>query len=195
MRSPFKTHSLLKFFVNNEKNPRKSRFFRLASSLSRYIVGGFRNFAFGEYSHAQPLVSELADLRVANANRILHAPKKRNIKFLSDISPDHRGREKYARNFAAGEYLHALRMTVGAFFERPRANAVRPYKRSANANRILPLWRQSAILFVRSTTKKKSTADAVLFFLRCVDKKDANTNMLKIIYRQRFFQQVPQFYR
>jgi hypothetical protein len=30
----------------------------------------------------------------------LHAPKKRNIKIFSDISPDHRGREKYTRNFA-----------------------------------------------------------------------------------------------
>jgi hypothetical protein len=48
---------------------------RLASFLSRYIVGGFRNFAFGEYSHTLRLASELADLRVANANRILLRPK------------------------------------------------------------------------------------------------------------------------
>ena len=56
--------------------------------------------AMREYSHTLRLASELADLRVANANRILHATKKRNIKFLSDISHDHRGREKYTRNFA-----------------------------------------------------------------------------------------------
>ena len=31
--------------AKNKENPRKSRVFRLASFLSRYIVGGFRNFA------------------------------------------------------------------------------------------------------------------------------------------------------
>ena len=36
----------------------------------------------------------------ANANRILLRSQKEKYKILPDISPDHRGREKYTRNFA-----------------------------------------------------------------------------------------------
>ena len=45
-----------------------------------------------------------------------------------------------------------------------------------------------------SNNKAQSFLDWALL-LRRVDKKDANTNMLKFSFRQRFFQQVPQFYR
>lgn len=42
--------------------------------------GGVRNFAYGEYSRALRLASELADLRAANADRIFAgaARKKRD---------------------------------------------------------------------------------------------------------------------
>ena len=54
-----------------------------------------RNFAFGEYSRALRLESELADLRAANANRFPCAS---------------RGGNDSTRNFAFGEYSHALRL-------------------------------------------------------------------------------------
>ena len=72
--------------AKNEENPRKSRVFLLASFLSRYIVGGFRNFAFGEYSHTLRLASELADLRVATADRILCA-KAHRARFDEGVAP------------------------------------------------------------------------------------------------------------
>ena len=58
-----KSHFASEVPENGEKRrkPEKISGFSVGIFLSRYIVGGFRNFAFGEYSHAQPLVSELPD--------------------------------------------------------------------------------------------------------------------------------------
>ena len=58
------------------------------------------------------------------------------------------------RNFACGEYSHALRLTSELVD-----------LRAANANRILPPSRQSRVRWRVSESKTKSTAIAVLFVL------------------------------
>ena len=73
------------------------------------------------------------------ANRIWCAPKKRTIKIFSDISPDHRGREKYTRNFAP---LAARMLRTGS-----RA-----------------LCARGTVRFVRSTSKKAGHLLVSCFF-------------------------------
>ena len=97
--------------------------------------------ALREYSHTLRLASELADLRVANANRILLRPQKEKYKILPDISPDHRGREKYTRNFAP--------------------LAVRMLRTGSRA-----LCARGTVRFVRSTSKKAGHQLVSCFFWR-----------------------------
>gem|GEM_PF-3162492 len=100
---------------------------------SPHPVGATRYFAFGEYSHALRLKSELFDLRAANANRFRRTKIIKTIKPPSAVpvlhnrmappnkSPHPVGATRY---FAFGEYSHALRLKSELFD-----------LRAANANR------------------------------------------------------------
>ena len=148
----------------------------------------FRNFAFGEYSHALRLtVGATIGRPRANAVR----PYERMGECESDpfraLFPEFR---------AMREYSHALRLTVGATISRPQANAVCPYERAANANRIPPRFACGAGLrFVRSTSNKKAQSFWTGLYRLSVWRKERQQEYFKITYRQRFFQQAPQFYR
>ena len=120
MRRPLVHYGI--FFI--QKTPPKKiswRCFYFLYKNKEFLLRG--NFAYGEYSRALRLTSELVDLRVANANPIRAFPfeKKNVFRFCAKMGSRAERVSKMKRtptrsayqangNFAYGEYSRALHL-------------------------------------------------------------------------------------